>query len=84
MINRLAAGDAKIQSLGREMQLPVPSPLAMLKGQFNIQNGLDENGTMAIITLPPEQDGAIPTVIAWFRLPITASSLAILAGSLGK
>ena len=22
---------------GREMQLPVPSPLAMLKGQFNIQ-----------------------------------------------
>jgi tetratricopeptide (TPR) repeat protein len=63
MINRPADVDAKIQALGREMQLPVPSPLAMLKGQFNIQNGLDENGTMAVITLPPEQEGAIPTVI---------------------
>ncbi len=64
VINHLAAADAKIQALGREMQLPVPSLLAMLKGQFNIPEGMDENGTMAVITLPPEQEGAIPTVIA--------------------
>jgi hypothetical protein len=69
VINRPAAADAKIQALGREMQLPVPSLLAMLKGQFNIQNGLDENGTMAVITLPPEQEGAIPTVIV--LVPVT-------------
>ncbi|MGA2798147.1 MAG: tetratricopeptide repeat protein [Thermoguttaceae bacterium] len=69
VINRLAAADAKIQTLGREMQLPIPSLLAMLKGQFNIPDGLDENGTIAVITLPPEQEGAIPTVIA--LLPVT-------------
>jgi hypothetical protein len=69
VINRLAAVDAKIQSLGREMQLPVPPLLTMLKAQFNIPQGLDENGTLAVITMPPEQEGAIPTVIA--LVPVT-------------
>ena len=36
VINRPAAVDAKLQTLGREMQLPVPSLLMMLKEQFNI------------------------------------------------
>jgi tetratricopeptide (TPR) repeat protein len=69
VINRPAAADAKILALGREMQLPVPSLLAMLKIQFGIPEGLDENGTIAVITLPPDQDGAIPTVIA--LVPVT-------------
>jgi tetratricopeptide (TPR) repeat protein len=69
LVNHPAAADAKIQALGREMQLPVPSLLAMLKQQFGIQDGLDENGTMGLIVLPPEIDGAIPTMI--LLMPVT-------------
>ena len=63
VINRLAATDAKLQAAGREMQLPLPSPLAMLKQFSNIREGVDETGSIALITLPPEMKDAMPTPI---------------------
>jgi hypothetical protein len=69
LINHPAAVDAKIQALGQQMQLPAPSPLMLLKAQLGIQQGMDENGTMGIITLPPDEEGAMPTPI--ILIPVT-------------
>ena len=40
VINRPAAVDAKLQALGRQMQLPVPSLLAMLKATIRHSRGV--------------------------------------------
>ena len=42
LINQLAQTDAKAVELGRRMQLPVPSLLAMLKLSTGALQGLDE------------------------------------------
>jgi hypothetical protein len=69
VINDPAAVDAKLQALAGEMQLPVPSPLAMLKGVYGITEGVDEKGTIALIVLPPEIEGGLPTPI--LLIPVT-------------
>ena len=69
VINHPAAVDAKLQALAGEMQLPVPSPLALLKGIYGIQEGIDENGTIALIVLPPEVEGGLPTPV--LLIPVT-------------
>jgi hypothetical protein len=69
VLNRPAAVDAKLQALGRHMQLPVPGLWAMLKQQSGIQAGCDENGSIALLVLPPEGDSAWPTPI--LLVPVT-------------
>ena len=51
------------------MRVPVPSPLAMLKGYFGVHEGADQSGTIALIVLPPEVEGALPTPV--LLIPVT-------------
>lgn len=69
LINRLAETDAKVQALGRELQLPVPSPLDLLKARAGLEGVLDEKGTAAIALLPGV-DGALRPVAVAF-VPVT-------------
>ena len=58
-----ADADAKLQELGRRMQLPIPSLLAKFKEEAGIREGLDEKGTAAVIVLPPAGGALLPTPI---------------------
>jgi hypothetical protein len=69
VINRPAAVDARLQALGRQMQLPLPDLLAMLKQRAGIQEGVDENGTIALVILPWE--AGRPTPAAMLLVPVT-------------
>ena len=69
VIHRPAAVDAKAQALSREMQLPVPGLLAMLKPLLGVQEGWDENGSLGLLVLPPEGESIWPTVIT--LVPVT-------------
>lgn len=64
LINQPTALDAKFQTLSREMQLPVPSLQAMLRILPDTAGGLDENGTIAVVVMPPEGKEPMPTPIA--------------------
>jgi hypothetical protein len=61
-INQPAAVDAKVQSLARQVQAPVPSPLAVLK-QLGMGEALDPKGMAAMLVLPPQGDNPLPTPI---------------------
>ncbi len=63
VINRAGTLDAKFQALGRVMMLPVPAPLALLKLQFGVAEGFDENGTLGLLVLPPEEKQALPRTV---------------------
>jgi len=69
LVNRLAESDAKIQALCRQMQLPAPSPLSMLKAQAGIKQALDEKGSAAIVVMPGEEAGSPPAAVLF--LPVT-------------
>ncbi len=62
VVNRPAAADAKLQQLGREMKLPIPSLLAKLEGPGGIRAGLDKKRPIALLVLPPKDKG-IPAAI---------------------
>ena len=63
VFNKPASLDAKFRSLVSEMKLPAVTPLATLKKQSGVQGGEDENGTAAVILLPPDRKGMPPTTI---------------------
>lgn len=69
VINRPAALDARLQSLGRTMKLPATSPLAMLKQRLGIAEGWDENRSIALVVLPSKEDHAMPTLV--LLVPVT-------------
>ncbi len=69
VIHRPADLDAKLRSLARELHLPPLSPLAILKQQCKIEEGLDEHGTVGLIVLPPESEDAMPVAI--LLIPVT-------------
>ena len=69
LINQPGATDAKLQGLAREMAIPLPPPLMMLKMQSGIKEGMDEKGTIAVVVLPPDTEGALPTPIV--LIPVT-------------
>lgn len=68
-VNRLADVDAKLQSLGRRTQLPIPSLLTMMKAMAGIEQGLDEKGTMAWALFSSEKEEFEPAVVGF--VPVT-------------
>lgn len=70
LVNRLAETDAKIQSLGQQMQLPVPSPLEMFKTAAGVPEGLDEKGSAAIVVMPGKDASKQPVAVLNF-VPVT-------------
>ena len=64
VVNRPAEADAKLQQLGREMKLPIPSLLSKLRGPGGIHEGVDQNRPMAMLAMPPKDDKSFPTMIA--------------------
>ena len=74
IVNRPEAADAKLQALGQQMKLPIPSALAKLGGPGGIgpggiQEGLDKKRPIAVLVLPPKEGMPIPTVI--LLVPVT-------------
>ena len=61
--------DAKLQELGRQMQLPIPSLLARLMQEGGIRDGFNEKGTAALVVLPPTGGAPWPTPI--LLVPVT-------------
>ncbi len=62
VVNRPAAADAKLQQLGQQMKLPIPSLLAKLQGPDGIRE-FDKNRPVALLVLPPKNDNGIPSMI---------------------
>ena len=69
IVNRPEAADAKLQELGQQLKLPIPSTLAKLEGPGGIQAGLDKKRPIAVLVLPPKEGMPIPTVI--LLVPVT-------------
>jgi hypothetical protein len=70
VINRPGGLDAKLQALGREMQLPVPSLLIVIKQQLGIGESLEEKGTVGVVLLPPGE-GVLPIPVPILLVPVT-------------
>ncbi len=68
-VNRLADVDAKLQSLGRQMQLPIPPALTAMKAMAHIEEGLDETGTAAWALFSSEEDEFEPVTVGF--VPVT-------------
>jgi hypothetical protein len=69
VLNRPSTLDFKIQALGRQLQLPIPSPLAILGQQTGLHEGLDETASIALLVLPPQGKLPMPTPI--ILVPVT-------------
>ncbi len=69
VVNRPVAADAKLQELGQQMKLPIPSLLARLQGPDGIGKGLDKNRPIALLVLPPKDATSLPSMIA--LLPVS-------------
>jgi hypothetical protein len=69
IVNQPADADAKLQQLGQQMKLPIPSLLAKLQGPGGIRAGFDKNRPIGLLVLPPNDDNSIPAVIA--LVPVT-------------
>ncbi len=69
LVNRPAAADAKLQQLGQQMKLPIPSLLAKLQGPNGIREGLDKNRPIALLALPPTDEKGPLTPLA--LIPVT-------------
>ena len=69
VVNRLAATDAKIQAMGRQMQLPVPGPLGMFKAKVGLEGVLDEKGAAAVALMPAADAASRPAAVVF--LPVT-------------
>jgi hypothetical protein len=74
VVNQPAEVDVKLQALGREMQMPVPGVLALLKMQTGIQEGIDEKGSVVVIMMPPGPKAARWCRWCWFRSRTMPSS----------
>jgi hypothetical protein len=65
VVNRPAEADAKLQQMGRAMNLPIPSLLAKLQGPEGlIRQGLDKKRPVAFVVLPPQGENPIPAMVA--------------------
>ena len=69
VVNHLGETDAKIQELGKLVQMPVPSPLGMLKLSLSLQKRLDEKGAAALVMMPGEDGSLVPIQILF--VPVT-------------
>ncbi len=78
VINRMAATDAKFQAASQRMQIPMPGPLAMLKRASAVSEGLDESGTIALVTLPPVGGESMPTPLLFVPVSDYAKFIAQL------
>jgi hypothetical protein len=69
VINRPGTFDAKLQELGRHMELPMPSLLGMVKERTGLREGVDEQGTVALVFLPQKSANKAPIPV--LLLPVT-------------
>ena len=75
VLNRPAAADAKLQELGQQLKLPIPSLFTMLEGPGGIRKGLDKNRPVAVLALPSKDDKSPPTMIGLIPVSDYASFL---------
>jgi hypothetical protein len=63
VVNRPADADAKLQQLGRQLNLPIPSLLARLQGPDGLREGIEKNRPIALLVLPPKDETSPPAPI---------------------
>jgi len=59
-INNLAQTDGKLQALGMQVGLPLPSPLMLVKAQIGVREGIDDNRSAALVVFPGADADAAP------------------------
>jgi hypothetical protein len=69
VVNRLGETDANVQRLGRQMQLPLPSPLTLFRLRSGIDKGLDETAAAAMAVVAGQEAGQPPAGV--FFVPVT-------------
>jgi hypothetical protein len=71
-VSRLGEADAKLQKLGQQLQVPIPSLLAQAKQASGLGKGLDEKGAAMLAVLPAAGEGAFdsPPIVLLY-LPVT-------------
>jgi len=63
VVKDIASADKALVSLGKRMQLPVPSPLAQIKKEADISAGLDENGDALLVAFADKDLDRPPVVV---------------------
>lgn len=69
VVRNVAATSAKLESLARMFEAPVPAPLALFKLQTGFEEGFDEDGDLLIGLLAPPDEFASPSPMA--LVPVT-------------
>jgi hypothetical protein len=63
VINQPAALGAKIEAVTRQMELPIPELLTILKQEANLRENVEANEPAALLILPPKRPLAAPTLV---------------------
>jgi len=63
VVKNLEATDEAIVGLGKRMQLPIPSPLTLIKARANITAGLDEKGDGLVVAFADEDTDRPPVFV---------------------
>jgi len=69
VINRLSDVSEKLEKLSRDLELPLPDLLTMLKAKLGGAEGLDEKGHLLLVLLPPREGQPQPRPL--LVLPVT-------------
>ncbi|MCR4412365.1 MAG: hypothetical protein NUV77_08075 [Thermoguttaceae bacterium] len=69
LVQRPADADAKLQRLAEQLGLPAQSVLARLKDRAGVGEGLDGQGTLGLVVLPPKGSEVRP--VAVLLVPVT-------------
>lgn len=69
VLNRLGATNEKIVEVQRQLNLPAFNPLAMLKDNTGIKEGLDETRSAAIVAMPGPKESSEPAFLLF--VPVT-------------
>jgi hypothetical protein len=69
IVNHPESADAKLQQLGKQMNLPMQHSLFGMLEDFGYGKGLDKKRPVALLVLPPKEDAPIPPVIV--LVPVT-------------
>ena len=70
-VRHLSGVDAKLLALAQQVGVPAPSPLAIAKMRFGMQEGVDEQGSAAVALFKAPGENAMPPVAPVILIPVT-------------
>lgn len=70
-VRGLSQFDAKVQALAQQAGAPMPSPLAMAKQRLGMSEGVDDQGSVAVVIFKAPGENAMPPVAPVVLIPVT-------------